>query len=303
MHKMAILVKSFSGDHGYVKRLIASYHQHNRDQIPLFLVVPETDLNLFQEFVAPSITLMSDESITSELTRTPIHGLHPGYVNQEIIKMAFWEKRLCENYICVDSEGVFIRDFFVSDFMYDESTPYTILIEDNELRVDPQYYHSYWKGRHPRLEEIQRRIGLPVGKPILTCHGFAILSSKVLESFRKKYLLANHKTYLTMIEESPFEFTWYNLWLQYDKTIELHIREPLFKTFHSKNQQLEYMIKGITNEDLARGYLGVVVNSYHSRESGIVSFNDENYKILAGFFTKNDLIKALFYKVMRKLTR
>lgn len=241
--------------------------------------------------------------MTRELTGSSIHGLSPGYVNQEIIKMAFWETGLCENYFCVDSEGVFIRDFFLSDLMYDGDTPYTILIEDNELRVDPEYYHAYWKGRAFRLDEIRKRIGLPSGKPLLTCHGFAILSGKVLESFRRGYLLAHGKTYVDMIEESPFEFTWYNLWLQFDRTIEIRFREPLFKTFHSKNQHLEYVIKGITTEDIARGYLGVVVNSYHSREAGIVSYGDAPHKLLAGYFPKDVLVKALIHKVWSRLTR
>lgn len=295
MHKIAILLKTYIGDIEYVKRLLISYQKYNIDKIPLYLVAPASDLKEFEQFKSEGIEIYSDESITNELATSDVHGIRPGYINQEIIKLAFWEKRLCENYICIDSDGVFIRDFFVSDFMYDESTPYTILVEDNELQVEPQYYRDHWKARYELIRRIQKEIGLR-DKRILTSHGFSILSAKVLESFKTKYLKVKNLTYIDILDQAPYEFSWYNMWLQYDKTIDIYFREPLFKCFHHKNQHAEYLLRGIKIEDIARGYVGLIVNSNFSRDFGVISFDEDKSKIMAKYFTTEELLKVLFYK-------
>ena len=303
MHKIAFLLKTYDGDKEYVKRLIPSYHEHNSDRIPLFMVVPESSLKNFEEFKNDTIQSLSEESITDQLTQVSVHGVRPGYINQEIIKLAFWEKRLCENYFCIDSDGVFIRDFFISDFMYNETTPYTLLVEDNELRTEPEYHAAHWEGREKSLRKIQAAIGMPTDKRILTCHGFAILSAKVLESLKTKFMIPRSKTYIDILEIAAYEFSWYNFWLQHDCTIPIHVREPLFKCFHTKNQHIEYLFKKITQTDVARGYLGVIVNSNFSRDFGVISFDDDQSKVLSTYFSRQDLVKALIYKVKRKWMR
>jgi hypothetical protein len=293
MHKIAILVKTYIGDIEYVHRLMASYKKHNKEKIPLYIVAPQSDNKSFEQFVVEGVELYSDESITNELATSEVRGIRSGYINQEIIKLTFWEKQLCENYICVDSDGVFIRDFFISDFMYDQDTPYTILVEDNELAVEPEYYKDHWQGRYKLIRHIQDLIGLK-DKRLLTSHGFSILSAKVLESFKIKYLEAKKQTYIDILAQAPYEFSWYNLWLQYDKTIEIHFREPLFKCFHHKNQHAEYLLRGIKTADIARGYVGLIVNSNFSRDFGVISFDEDKYKILANYFSTDDLLKVLF---------
>ena len=234
MHKIAILLKTYLGDIKYVERLIISYRTHNKDNIPLYIVAPNSDLLKFEKFIGNNIKLFSDESVTNNLVNNnSVRGIRPGYVNQEIIKLAFWEKKLCENYFCMDSDGVFIRDFFTTDFMYDDETPYTILVEDNELKVEPEYYNRYWIKREKLIRKIQREVGL-VDERVLTCHGFAIFSSKVLESFYDNYLTPMSRTYIDLLKISPYEFSWYNMWLQKDKTIDIQIKEPLIKFFNEK---------------------------------------------------------------------
>jgi hypothetical protein len=251
MHKIAILLKTYLGDLKYVERLIDSYNTYNRDSIPLYIVAPSSELHEFEKFSGEFIELLSDESITSNLVHDDsVRGIRPGYINQEIVKLAFWEKRLCENYFCMDSDGVFIRNFFITDFMYNDETPFTILVEDNELKVEPEYYHNYWIGREKAIRIIQEEVGL-VDKRLLTCHAFAIFSCKVLESFYINYLTSKNRTYIDLMRISPYEFSWYNMWLQKDKTIDIQIKEPIIKFFHQKAHHIEYSRKGITTEDIA----------------------------------------------------
>ncbi|MDD4455533.1 MAG: hypothetical protein GX625_19070 [Clostridiaceae bacterium] len=282
MHKLAILVVTYIKDLEYVERLVKSYKKYNVDRIPLYLVVPESDRKAFEKFSDNDIELLILESITNDLVHDrSVFGFRPGYVNQQIIKLAFWEKRFCENYFCMDSDGEFIRDFFVSDFMYDSDTPFTILVEDNELAVELEYYRDYWRDREKLIRLIQKEVGL-IDKRMLTCHGFAILSSRVLESLHDNYLLPNNLTYRDLLSKAPYEFSWYNMWLQKDRTIPIEFREHIVKYFHHKNHHLEYLQRGITLQDIARGYIGIVVNSNFSGKYGVVSYeNGDMYELSA----------------------
>lgn len=75
-------------------------------------------------------------------------------------------------------------------------------------------------------------------------------------------------TYAQALELCPYELSWYNFWLERDHTIEIVPREPIFKMLHSASHHLEYVLKRVTNEDLARGFVGISVNSGYSRERG-----------------------------------
>jgi hypothetical protein len=54
--------------------------------------------------------------------------------------------------------------------------------------------------------------------------------------------------------------------LQKTKLHEIHAREPWVKVFHHEGQYLEYVSRGVSVTDLARGYLAVVINSSFARE-------------------------------------
>ena len=277
--KLVFLLKTYGNDFLYAKRLIASYRQYNVDDISMFIVVPESDLELFGIFNDIDIKVLAEESVTDCLVNDDsVFGIRPGFINQEIIKLAFWELNLCENYFCIDSDAEFIRDFYFSDFMFDENTPFSVLIEDNELAVDPEYYKEHWIERSRLIDIIKNEIGVE-DRRTLTCHGMTIFSRQVLKSFKEKYLLPRGYTYVDALKKSPYEFSWYNFWLQKDKTIPIVFREPLLKVFHNKSQHLEYLRKKITLKDISRGYLGVVINSNYSRDFGVVGYDtEEPYK-------------------------
>jgi hypothetical protein len=97
MHSFAMLLKSYAADAAYAKRLIASFHRFNSDSIHLFIVVPGVDLETFRSVIdavspaqaAEQITLLDEEQLGQYLVTEPVHGLRPGYINQEIVKLAF----------------------------------------------------------------------------------------------------------------------------------------------------------------------------------------------------------------------
>ncbi len=270
MYKFAVMLKTYRNDFLSVKRLLESFNKYNKDNIPLYVVLPEADKEYFTTQMGdllknPERVLEEEIYFGKYLDYEDLSGrfekyMTNGYLNQQIVKLAFWECGLCENYFCIDSDSYFIRDFYLKDFMFDENTPYTILIEDNDLKADPFYYYKYWThSREMMIPNIQRELEMGERR-LLTCHGFQIFSAKVLEDFKKRYMDVNHYSYSKILEICALEFSWYNLWIQKEHPIPIHNCEPLFKTFHTEAQYVMTWLSGVETADLKRSYIGIVMN-------------------------------------------
>jgi hypothetical protein len=295
---IGLLVKSYAPDLEYTRRLMNSITLFNIEHLPVYLVVPESDLEIFSEFTHPDINTLSEELFASHLVREPTAGFSAGYINQEIVKLSFWELGLCENYFCVDSDAEFIRPFTHEDFLYDDHIPYTFLTEDRDLVVEPDYYQSTWVNRMKSLEKIREAIGYS-GPWLFTVHGHAVFSAKVLQSFVTDFLVPRGWDYKDALAVSPYEPTWYNTWLLHTQVIDIFSREPIVKTFHNSQQHLEYQLRGIRKEDAARGFLAVVVNSNYSRGHGVMDADNSLKDTLAAYVPLSELLRAFGFKFKR----
>jgi len=268
VESIGILVKSYRDDFTYAERLMVSLDRHNREQLPTWIVVPDEDIPLFAVFERDHRSVIGESTFAEHLVDAPIGDLRTGYANQEIIKLAFAELGLVDNYFTLDSDAIVLRDFGRADFMVDDDTPFTVLVEDNDLKVDRDYFEQYWEAREASLRKIQTEVGLTDSR-ILTCHGHQIMSARALRSLREDFLAPRGWTYKEMLAVSPYEYSWYNFWLQAHRPIPIHIREPLIKVLHSVDQHVQFAMANITPEDVARGYLGIVVNSNFARSWGM----------------------------------
>lgn len=301
MHTVALLLKSYANDVDYARRLVSSFGAHNPTGLPLYCVVPDKDLALFGDLASETVTVMSEEPLSRHFVDEQVAGLRPGYINQEIVKLAFHELGLAENYFCIDSDAEIIRDVTAADFLAPDGHPYTVLTEDNDLKVDPVYYRQYWRDREPRIRHIADLVDLD--DPIIrTCHGHQVFSSAVLRSFVTDFLHPRGWDYRDALAESPYEFSWYNLWLQKSGAVPLHQRDPLVKVFHHEGQLQEAILRGITTDDLARGYLGVVVNANWAREMAGASAGGTKAERLAPHLSYTEAAALLSAKV-RDTTR
>jgi hypothetical protein len=297
-----IFLKSYAHDAEYAHRFLESFRLHNADGLPLFLVIPEADVDEFRDFESFGATIIFESAFDEYLVDYPIHGNSPSYVNHQIIRLAFWELGLCENYLNVDSEIIFVRNFHRSDFMFDTHTPYTFLSEDFELQVEPEYHSAYWVRRVIQIENIRTAIDLSEMRN-LTVHGMGVYSARVLESLKTKFLKPRGMTYSDALEISPIPPTWYNFWLLKDRTIPIIMREPVFKTFHNASQHLEYVLKGIRAEDISRGYAGVIVNSGYSRKYGLIDIDQPKSQLLGSYVSLRVLTAALVIRWARRMPR
>ena len=284
MEPFGILVKSYREDLPAARRLLESIQNHNIDALPVWVVVPDEDLSLFTPTIGPDAELLPESSLAEYLVDAPVAGVRPGYINQEIIKLAFWELGLVANYLPVDSDAVFLRPFHAADFMHEPNIPYTVLLEDRELQTDPDYFATHWQGRERTLREIQREVGLE-DRRLLTCHGHQVLSRTVLSSMKDDFLAPRGWSYADMLAHGPYEFSWYNFWLQKSRVIPVEVREPYFKVIHGPAQHEEMLIRGIGLRDIARGYLGIIVNSNFARAWGDISHLTSRNEALSRYLT------------------
>lgn len=301
MPEFGVMLKSYLLDIDYAQRFIDSFNKYAAEPIPLYVVVPDSDVSAFQKLVGESGQVLPESLWAEHLVDYSIDGNSPGYINQEIIKLAFAEKDLLSNYLCADSEAVFIRPFTSADFMANETTPFTFVTEDHELQVDPVYFNRYGKAREESLIRLREFLELRP-TPFATCHNMAVFSGQALASLRE-FMTQRDLSYSDLLKIAPYEFSWYNFWVERSMPIERITREPIFEMLHMPHHQLSYALKGVKLEDLSRSYVGVVVNSGFSRDQGVLDFDSDLVDTLAQNFTYRRLNSAIIEKALQRMPR
>jgi hypothetical protein len=258
MHKIVLYTKSYSGDLERLKVSIDSIKQHNKDNIPYYVSVPSYELELFKNTIdCEYVNLIADEDIYTVKQQN--------WNTQQIVKSSFWKLGLCENYVMLDSDSYFIKDFYVSDFMYNDETPYTVMHEQKDLfewtsRHHPSLgfdpYLTFNETRLPIMELFGR-----TGRIYDFGPGPIIWSCKVWKSLEEEYLIPNGLTFENLIESVPSEFTWYGEYLLVSEKILILPIEPMFKFFHFKQQYIDFKNQGYTENNFKQNYLGIVMQS------------------------------------------
>ena len=259
MKNFVMFCKTYSGDLDRFTLMLESFNKYNAENTSLIVSVPESELSIFKKFESATATIITDESYAGKyFTIEKLHNLPVGYVNQEICKLAFWESKIAKNYLCLDSDLLFIRDFYESDFMADKDTPFTILVMDKDLAIE-KHYHDFWLWRQQFIGKIYDKIGLK-DKRYRTCHGMQVLNATVLASLKCDFMQKHKYTYADLIAIAPYEFTWYNAWFQKCGLVREVAVEPFFKTFHMRIEYVLSRLRGLKLEDYAYSYVGIILN-------------------------------------------
>lgn len=256
MYKLVIYCKSYINDIHRFKRLYDSVNTYNVDNIPFYVSVPSSDITNFRNIVdSNKCIVLSDEDIDVE---------NSGWVGQQVVKSQFWKLGLCDNYLCVDSDCFFIREFRYSDFISSGNIPYTVCHEYksffefmNKFPIGFDPYESFYNERKQIMELFGRTNGIiyDFGP------GPTVWSCAVWKSLHDKYLDPNGLKFSDLIKQNPSEFTWYGEWLLYDNTIPLLPRGPIFKSYHYKHQyDIDKQI-GTTIDMLKKQYFGIGIQS------------------------------------------
>lgn len=256
---------TYSKDMARAKRLAESVARHNKDGIKFYMSVPTKDLALFKENIPSGVCeLIPEEEIVRKNSRIDMQRLYElrGVVQQQIIKSEFWRMGLCKNYLVLDSDCVFIRDFGRKDFLADGDVPYSVIHEGRGFlqataRFGPtRARNEFLKDRTPIMAEFGRA-------GVVYDYGYApfLWSSLVWKDLDEKLLQPRGWSFLDAVIAHPSEFTWYGESLLHFRSIPIWPREELFRHYHHEHQYWVDKKLGYTNSILAKDYLGVVMQS------------------------------------------
>jgi hypothetical protein len=275
-NKFVFYCKSYENDFSRLETLVQTFEKYNCDNIKLFISIPEGDFPYFKIILSNNIILISDESFASEyLTEDDYLDKTSGYLNQEICKLVFYKSNFSENYFCLDSDSQFIRPFYYNDFMFNDYTPYTVLVQDKDLSIDKDYHNKFWVPRLVSIKNIYNCVGLNDNR-YRTCHGHQTFNSKVLYSLEIDFMIPKGFSFLDLIKLEPYEFTWYNAWFQKCKIVDEVSTEPIFKTLHTRRDYLFSKLQLLKLSDFSYAYVGIVLNSKWKPKTPL-KYNDPNF--------------------------
>ena len=292
MTDLAVVVKSHRQDLTLAQRLLSSLSEYNSDSIPIFIIVPSSDIPLFSPLCSAGVTLLRDEDFTRHLVEEPFGGMTTGYINQQIIKLTCWEQIEAKNFLVLDSDVEIIRAFSSDEFLADDGHPYSVLTQDKELLADPHYFTDQWRSRERWLELIAREVSYPGPWPVRTCHGNTVLSSAVLRSLRDDLMKPRGWSYPDLLRRAPYEFTWYSLWLQVSHVIPVRACEPWVKTYHSEEEHVAALARGQTLEDLRRAYMAICINSNFARHKHLPAAGKSKPEFLAKYLSYGEYLRV-----------
>jgi hypothetical protein len=288
MRKLTLYCKSFSRDILRAQRLAESVDRYNHDALPFYISVPSVDLSLFQEKIGHTAAiLIADELI---LATNPAHDLAkinqlPGGLSQQIIKSEFWRLRHSECYVCLDSDCEFIRDFFESDFVAPDGSPYTVMNEAKELLefCDRHHYPKVRDNFFREAADIQQlfeRFGkaYSFGMP-------AVWSAQVWQALEREMLVPQGISLADLVVRYPHELRLYGETLLKYRPVLLVPCDYLFKIYFYE-QQYDFERKlGYSDKFLALNWIGVLKQSnwdgkHHGVRKSIASRTWKNIKRL-----------------------
>ena len=254
MKNIVLFTKSYKGDLDRCVELSKSIKKHNKDNIPFYISVPKEDIDLFKANLPHYTELIEDEKITS---------LNQGWVGQQFVKSLFYKLQISRYYVCIDSDAYFFKDFFTTDFLYEEDIPYLIMHEretfyefigryEEELNLP-----NIREGHEKEYESIRKTLSPPLGRKGKFYHyGISpyIWDTKIWERLDNDYQIHN------LFQKHPNELKWYGEAVLSYKTPFMP-SSPLFKEFHYSSQYSFYKQLEFEEKHLKKQYLGIVMQS------------------------------------------
>lgn len=267
MENIILYCKSYEKDVHRVLKLKNSIEKYNKDDIPFYISIPKKDEQLFKDILGTkNYTLIFDEDIFN------IKSNLDGWRSQQIIKSNIHKLKITQNYLCLDSDSYFIKDFYVSDFIAKKNIPYTIIHENKEVQQYKKLFYnsSFSKGAYSKTLNSYRDL---FNSPYKKLYDYGpnpyIWSCKVWEHFENNYLKPNNLTFesFSMSIEIQYniqmrEAVTYGEYLLNTKLFEIIPTGPLFKVYHWQ-EMVDFEKKNNTfNEEILKeSYLGIIYQS------------------------------------------
>jgi len=281
-------------------KLAESIRNHNKNKIPFYISVPAADVVLFKEYLREfDVNIFDENDIYLANPKLDIQKLYSirGGLRQQVIKSEFWRLGISENYLVLDSDCIFIRDFDESDFIVKDNIPYSVIHEGRDVlqgteRFGPKKIRQHFLADREPIKAALNRTGTTYD------FGYApfLWSGKVWESLDVNYLTPNGMNFLDAVLLCGSEFTWYGESLVNFRAIPIYPREQLFKHYHYEHQLWADQVLGYKEKILAYDYLGVV---YQSNWESWGDFGPSNKTVVSRVWRT---IKRAFKKAQFKIS-
>ncbi len=249
-----------------LRRLLESIQTFNKDGIPVFISTPADDFELLASVIGTGFDYqwVSDEEIikSNNMACAEVVATTQPYVAQGIIKAEFWRLGHAENYLCIDSDSRFLRDFYRSDFIHPSGTPYTVFHENKELLQVAKN-----RGKHRFLSDYFEELNavrkiFPRNGPNYSFMPSPFLwSRKVWQSLETEMLANRGQTLWDVVARGVGEYHWYGEALLAWKAIPIHPIEPYFRVYHHDWQYYFLKRMGENEQLVADNFMGVIYQS------------------------------------------
>jgi hypothetical protein len=245
---------------------LVSINQYNVDQIPFYISTPQDQ---YQDLISvlgepKGFHWVSDESIIATNPRVPqgIEKTRSGGLSQQAIKSEFWRLGISENYVCFDSDCIFIKNFKKTDFLGSDGNPYTVIYQNKEfyqlaINRGQDKVESNLRQEGNRVKALFSRTGPNYYCP---CPPF-IWSAKVWKSLDREYLEPKGLTFWDISSDDHPETLLYLEALLNYRAIPLYPIEQLFRIYYYDWQYYLLRRMGETEDKLKANYLGVIYQS------------------------------------------
>ena len=265
MKDIVLYCKSYRKDFLRLKRLLRSIEEFNVDGMSFYISTPAADHDLLLQLVGDQgFEWIADESIikANGLAPVGIEANKSGGLTQQVIKSEFWRLGLCKNYVCLDSDCIFIKDFTKSDFLAVDGNPYTVIYQNKEyfqLALNRGFKRAplHLKAEGDRVKTLFARQGPNYYCP---CPPF-IWSLAVWQSLDERFLKPQGLTFWDVCTpDHPESLLYLEALLNY-KAIPLHPIEQLFRIYYYDWHYYLLRRIGESPSKLKENYLGVIYQS------------------------------------------
>lgn len=276
MRNLALYCKSYKKDVLRAKELLETVNKYNVSNIPFYISTPAADELIFKNYLGSSGYIwISDEAIveSNPLIDKNIIDKFSGSLAQQVIKSEFWRLGMSKNYLCLDSDARFIRNFTESDFIHADGTPFTVAHSADdfiaEVKKEGRDYilHNMTKECHNLMSFFNRKG---------TEYDFGpapFIWSSLVWQWLSDHLWNNYQMSLwDAIALHSTEMRWYGEALLHSKVITFYPITPLFKVYHYEWQFKNDQSKKITESMLSTNYIGVINQSNWDKKLELKEF-------------------------------
>ena len=249
MASLVLFSKTYKGDFERFKILKESVDKFNKDNLPFYVSVPKNDFKLFSEIkhnASYKFEILTDEFIIGAADEVQ------NWITQQVVKMKFYKLGLADFYLILDSDSYFIRDFYKSDFMYDEETPYMVIYENKYFKELASSLGD--KNVFDMAEKIKLYLGNK-GKSFFFWSN-VMFSSKVLAQLEE-----NVGAVEGLIAKYPLEYVWHGEYLLKSKCINFIPVDSFFRNFYYEAEYNLWQAQGENLDDIKKYYVGILMQS------------------------------------------